>query len=136
MRTVRLLGLIVVTVCAAGPLPAAVVSIDANTCYQTIEGWGSSMITYSLGSTPYANQRWREAYRDLGCNILRMPMGKEVLVDGSGDMRIPVVLSDNLQNNVAKMNFNLSSVTVLGNMAAWLRTNALEPERVRIVGSL
>jgi|GEM_PF-1458027 len=115
---------------------AATLTIDTSTRYQTIEGWGTCMITWSINNTPYYNSAWRAAYRDLGCNILRVAMTKNVLVHSSGNYAIPVVLSDNLQSNIALFNFNRQDVTVFSDFAAWLRTNALETNRVKIVGSV
>jgi O-glycosyl hydrolase len=114
---------------------AATVTVDESSTHQTMEGWGSCMITWSLGSTPYWDPAWRAAYRDAGCNILRMDMKKSVLVAAGGDMRVPVPLSSNLQENIAKMNFTPSVVSVYGDMAQWLAQNALETNRVKIVGS-
>ena len=113
---------------------AATVTVDESTTHQTMEGWGACMITWSLGSTPYWNPTWRADYRDAGCNIVRMDMKKSVLVDASGDMRVPVPLSSNLQANIAKMSFTPSEVSVYGQMAQWLAQNALETNRVKIVG--
>lgn len=63
-------------------------------------------------------------------------MNKSVLVHSSGNYTIPVPLSDNLQSNLTLFNFNRPEVTVFGNFASWLRTNALEPDRVKIVGAV
>lgn len=115
---------------------AATLTIDANQRYQTIEGWGTCMITWSLSQAPYTQTAWRNAYRDLGCNILRVAMTKNVLVHPSGNYATPVVLSDNLQSNIALFNFNRDDVTVFSDFATWLRANALETNRVKIVGSV
>ncbi len=112
------------------------VTVDVTTRHQTIEGWGASMIFWSLASTPYQDQAWREAYRDLGLNILRLNINKEVLVDASGDMAVPVSLGANLKSNIAKMDFANPKTKVYAEMAVWLRKNALEPDRVRITGSV
>lgn len=114
----------------AVPLLAATVTVDDATRYQVIDGWGACL--YS--GTPYTNNTWRLAYRDLGCNVLRMPLSKEVLRHTSGDMRIAVPLVDNLQSNVEKMSFN--AMAMYGSFGTWLATNALEPERFKLVGSL
>lgn len=127
-----------VTVAALGLLnsaTAATFSINPDERFQTIEGWGTCMIYWSIGSTPYYNETWRQTYRDLGCNILRVDMAREVLIHSSGNHATPVPLEDNLDTNVAKMNFKIDLASVYGDMAKWLTVNALEPERVKIVGS-
>jgi O-glycosyl hydrolase len=111
-------------------------TVDAFGRFQSVEGWGTSMIGWDLGNTPYQDPRWRNAYRDLGMNILRVPMSKEVLVHSTGDMTRPVVLGTSLQSNVNLMNFDAGALPVWGGMASWLATNAIEPDRVKIVGSV
>lgn len=127
-----------INICWSVPLARAAVTLtlDNEVQYQKIEGWGSCLIFWSLGSTPYWNETWRQAYRDLGCNILRVDMQKEVLVEAGGNYATPVVLEESLPANVGKMKFSGSDVTVYGQMAQWLAVNALEPERVRIEGSI
>lgn len=112
------------------------VILDASTRHQVIEGWGTSMIFWDLPRTPYDDPAWRRAYRDLGLNMLRININKEVLVDASGNMAIPVPLGDDPRSNIAKMAFGNPKTRVFGDMAAWLRRNALEPERVKITGSV
>jgi O-glycosyl hydrolase len=118
------------------PARAEEITVDAKTRHQTIEGWGTSMIFWKRSQTPYRDPAWREAYRDLGLNILRLNINKEVLVDASGDLAVPVALSADLKANIEKMSFADPKTEVYGDMAVWLRRNALEPERVRIVGSV
>ena len=61
------------------------VTVSLSEQHQTIEGWGTSMIFWNLSQTPYQNPTWRGAYRELGLNILRININKEVLVDASGE---------------------------------------------------
>jgi O-glycosyl hydrolase len=112
------------------------VTVDLSVHHQVIEGWGTCMITYRLSETPYRAPAWREAYRDLGLNILRMNMKKDVLVHPSGDMSVPVPLGPDIDANIARMDFSHPKVAIGGEMAAWLRKNALEPDRVRITGAI
>ena len=118
----------------SAPTVAEEVTIDVATREQTIEGWGTSMVFWNLAQTPYEDLAWRRAYRDLGLNILRINMNKEVLVDASGDLAVPVPLGPDVESNVAKMDFANSRTKVYGDMAVWLRQNALEPDRVKISG--
>ncbi len=117
--------------CAVSPLPASgqTVTIDEGTRYQTIEGWG----TCTGGSLSY-DADWRYAYKYLGCNLLRFPMGKEVLIAPDGNYATAVELVDDINSNVGAMDFNTQAVG--GDTALWLMDNALEPERVKIVGSV
>ena len=112
------------------------ITVDPTSRNQTIEGWGASMIFWELEHTPYRDPAWRQAYRDLGLNILRININKEVLVDASGDMAVPVRLGPDLESNVARMDFDNPKTKVFAEMAAWLRQHALEPERVEITGSV
>jgi O-glycosyl hydrolase len=104
--------------------------------HQTIEGWGTCLIFWDLANTPYQSPAWRKAFREAGCNILRIDMKKDVLVASGGHLADPVTLSDDLDANVKLMNFDNPKAAVFGRMAFWLSKNALEPERVRIVGSV
>ncbi len=101
------------------------ITLDPDLRYQTMEGWGTSGVQNTTA--------WRTAYRDLGLNIIRVPMAKEVLIDASGDYRTPVPLSANLQSNVNLMDFSISSVSSYGQFASWMQQNALEPSRVKVV---
>jgi len=121
--------------CSRGEQPLQV-TVDVTSRNQTIEGWGTSMMFWSLSLTPYQDPAWRLSDRDLGLNILRVNINKEVLVDASGDLAVPVRLGPNPEENIAKMNFANSKTAVYGEMAVWLRQNALEPDRVKISGSV
>jgi O-glycosyl hydrolase len=112
------------------------IKIDPGRRYQTIEGWGSSLISWDQENTAYDDPRWRAAFRELGVNILRIDLAKEALIDDSGDPTVAVVLEEDIQSNIARMNFAHPRIKVFGDMAVWLKANALEPEQVKIVGSL
>lgn len=106
------------------------VTTYSNARRQTIEGWGTSGVP--TGNT----SAWRNAYRDLGLNILRLKMDQYVLVDPSGDQRIRVPLTNDLQTNIDRFDFRATTrLTDMGQTAQWLSQNALEPDRVKIVGS-
>jgi O-glycosyl hydrolase len=134
-RSVLLLPL-VVTMMSLGAAHAEQVTVDVTTRHQVIVGWGTCLISWSLSKTPYADPEWRRAYRDLGLNILRVDMKKDVLVDAGGDMAVPVLLESDLESNISKMNFANPKTKVYGDMAAWLAQNALEPERVKITAAV
>jgi len=138
-RTVHHLVLVCCVITgAAAPVAGQVrrVTVDIDSKHQTIEGWGASMIFWDLANTPYQQPAWRRAYRDLGLNILRINIAKEVLRDRSGDLRVPVHLESSVASNIAKMSFSNEKTRVFAEMARWLRKNALEPDRVKITGSV
>ena len=135
IRTTRVL-LIAATMISLACNRTEQVTVDLAARNQTIEGWGTCMISFKLSQTPYRDLAWRQAYRDLGLNILRVKINKEVLVDASGDMGVPVPLGADLESNIAKMNFAGPKTERFGEMAAWLQQNALEPDRVKISGSV
>jgi O-glycosyl hydrolase len=65
---------------------------------------------------------------------LRFWVSKEVLVASPTDFNTPVPLVDDLWTNVAAMDFNTESFNA--GMALWLADNALEPDKVKLVGSV
>lgn len=111
-------------------------TIDLSTSFQTIEGWGSCLISWGEGSVPYKDPAWRQAYRDLGCNLLRVNLKKEVLVHSNNNLATEVKLGEDLAANIQRMDFGIYSVQVFGDMAKWLSENALEPERVKLIGAV
>ena len=135
MRLAPLIAATVATVCCNLSSLAQTVTIRPDVRHQTIEGWGTSMAGWDAANTPYGDARWKNAYRDLGLNILRVPMEKGVLLDPSGDMTIPVTLGSDMGANLSKFNFNTGGMPTYGSMAQWLKTNALEPGRVKVVAS-
>ncbi|MCX7847169.1 MAG: hypothetical protein N2595_03960 [bacterium] len=135
MTRVKCYGVIVCSLAVWASL-GATLSIDTNVRYQMIEGWGTCLAWWDTVNTPYYQTVWRQAYRNLGCNILRVALSKSALVHPSGNYATPVVLSDNLQANISLFDFNRGDVRVFGDFARWLRANALEPNRVKIVGSV
>ena len=104
---------------------------------QIIEGWGTSLAHWDPNARAiYETDAFRAAYRDLGLNILRVDMQKEVLVASPTDFRTPVPLGDDLAQNIAAMDFAVEGVEAYGQLAQWLSANTLEPERFRLTGSL
>jgi len=122
--------LVLLSLC--GPSLAATVTIDPNTRYQFIEGWGACPAGWYAGE-PYYQDDWRIAFRDLGCNILRLPMVKEVLIAPDGNYATPVTLADDVQTNVNLMDFTGSGLPEYMALATWLTQNAYEPCEVKVV---
>ncbi|MEL7087712.1 MAG: hypothetical protein AAGL98_04615, partial [Planctomycetota bacterium] len=120
---------------AAAQLVTAATHLDRP--QQRIEGWGTSLAHWDANARAiYETQAFRTAYRDLGLNILRVDMQKEVLVASPTDYRTPVPLGNNLADNIDTMDFSVEGVAAYGRLARWLSANTLEPERFRLTGSL
>jgi len=126
----------IAALCTALYCAAATVTVDEGTRHQPIVGWGTCLYGSGLANLPYNDPQWRADYRDLGCNIIRLAMENDALVDASGNHNVPVVLGTNLQQNIAKFNFARPDLAMHGSMIQWLAANALEPERMLLVGSL
>ena len=135
MESVSPITLLLLLLCSS-PVWGVGVSIDPGNRYQTMEGWGVSVFSFLPRAHPvYADPDWRKAFVELGLNILRVPMHKEVLVNASGNLDDPVNLVDDLATNVALFDLSIPRMSVSGNLAVWLKQNALEPDRVKISGS-
>lgn len=144
MSTTRRLGALAVVIGLAGPATAQMhISTDLGQTHQVIEGWGTTI------GGDHQSEAWRTAYRDLGLNILRVPMDNQVLVASSTDFATPVALTDDLHTNMQLMGVdaptnlspNRSTIGMqrldpLGATVQWMTQNALEPDRVKVSGSL
>jgi O-glycosyl hydrolase len=110
------------------------ITVDPSIRYQTIEGWGTSLVFWGRPAgpdSPYHDPRFIQAYaRDLGCNILRIQCNPHALKGPSGRLDDPVELGQDLDENIAKFDFGHERVKIFGQVAGYLRDNALEPERV------
>ena len=120
---------------SAGLAPAAErVTLHPDELHQTIQGWGTCLYDDARAREAYRDERFLEAYRDAGFNIVRIPMVKEVLVDASGDFSKPVRLTDDLEANLALMDFHVGPLDDFAHVARWLGENGELP--VKIVGSV
>jgi O-glycosyl hydrolase len=109
----------------------ATVTLDPSTTYQTIQGWGTAGV-YPTNLVTVAQAG--AIMRDAGMNVVRVtPSANDYTYTVGGNMRTPVPISANLDQNVARFNPNSNNQTDLIN---WLETNALEPDRVKMIGSL
>ena len=113
------------TVGSALPAQGLEITLDANTRHQTVEGWGTFLTNPDVATMT--------AWKNAGMNIMRMNIPKDVLVDSSGDYRVRVPLGGTLQQNVAKMNFNVSDAHQFATTAQWLKANVLEPDRFQLI---
>ncbi len=114
---------------------AATVTIDEMTRYQTMDGWGASLVFWgdmAGPQSPYHQPGFINAYaRELGCNILRIQCNPHALTGPSGRLDDPVELGPDLDANIAKFNFEHERVKIFGQVAQYLQKNALEPDRVK-----
>lgn len=121
----------------AAPAEGTRFTIDEGVRHQTIDGWGTCLIFWGSMAgpdSPYHDPRFIDAYaRKLGCNILRIQLSPHALKGPSGRLDGPVPLGDDVQENIAKFNFEHERVKIFGQVAQYLRDNALEPERVKFM---
>ncbi|MGE5559147.1 MAG: hypothetical protein ACM3WV_11170 [Bacillota bacterium] len=114
-------------------------SIDAGVTYQTIEGWGTCLYPneHSDSASLYLDQRWRDAYRNLGLNLLRLNVEPNIFMAPGGTLEGPEVpLGSDLATNASKFNFEFPRFRYSDDLAVWLSQNALEPSRVKICASI
>jgi O-glycosyl hydrolase len=126
----HLFGAFVSAVVGVFPLSAQaqtrVLTLSTANTYQTIAGWGTHIQATDTNT--------RNAYRDLGLNIMRMSMPKEVLTANyASDWITRVPLGTNLQDNIAKFNFNVTPVAQYAATAQWLAANVREPSRFKLI---
>jgi len=108
------------------------VTLDASTTYQTIQGWG----TAPLFPSSVTNAQAGAIMRDAGFNVVRVTAGPgEFTATTGGNLTTPVPISSNLDDNVTKFDVNGMASGEAG-LIKWLETNALEPDRVKMIGSL
>ena len=109
----------------------AVVTLDPNIEYQTIQGWGTAAVyPTNLVSVAQAGV----IMRDAGMNVVRVTPGPgDYTFTVGGNMTTPVPISANLEENVARFYPGGNNQTELIN---WLQVNGLEPDRTLMIGSL
>lgn len=109
----------------------AAVSMDPGAVYQTIQGWGSAAV--------YPNDKVTIAQagaimRDAGMNVVRITAGPDdYTYTVGGNMRTPVPISANLDENVARF---YPGGTAQTDLIDWLQANAFEPDRIKMIGAL
>lgn len=115
-----------------GYVSAVEVTVDDSVRYQTIEGWGACAGMEILTT----DTRAKEAYKNLGCNLLRIAFEPWMFVAPGGDLEGPEVpLTGDLPTDAAKFNFEHERTDHWDDVAVWLVNNALEPDRVKLVAS-
>lgn len=109
----------------------AVVTLNPNIEYQTIQGWGTAAV---YPTNLVTIEQAGAIMRDAGMNVVRVtPSAYDYTYTVGGNMRTPVPISANLDENVARFYPGGNDQTALIN---WLQANALEPDRVKMIGAL
>jgi O-glycosyl hydrolase/regulation of enolase protein 1 (concanavalin A-like superfamily) len=109
----------------------AVVTLDPNIEYQTIQGWGTAAV---YPNNLVTIEQAGTIMRDAGMNVVRVTPGpNEYTYTVGGSMTTPVPISANLDENVARFYPGGNAQTDLIN---WLQVNAPEPDRIKMIGSL
>ncbi len=89
--------------------------IDANQKFQTIDGFGTSIAGWVDGV--YENSTFYDMYwKDLGSSMLRVALNPYALTIG-GDLSKPVSLGSDINENIAKFDFNSPNIRRFGNVA-------------------
>ena len=77
------------------------VTLDPSTTYQTIQGWGTAAV-YPTNLVTIAQAG--TIMRDAGMNVVRVtPSANDYTYTVGGNMRTPVPISANLDDNVAQL---------------------------------
>jgi len=109
----------------------AVVTLDPNIEYQTIQGWGTAAV---YPTNLVTIEQAGAIMRDAGMNVVRVtPSAYDYTYTVGGNMRTPVPISANLDENVARFYPGGNDQTDLIN---WLQANAYEPDRIKMIGAL
>ena len=109
----------------------AVVTLNPNIEYQTIQGWGTAAV-YPTNLVTVAQAG--AIMRDAGMNVVRVtPGANDYTYTVGGNMTTPVPISANLDENVARFYPGGNNQTDLIN---WLQVNGLEPDRIMMIGAL
>ncbi|MCA9235974.1 MAG: fibronectin type III domain-containing protein [Planctomycetales bacterium] len=106
-------------------------SLDPNIEYQTIQGWGAAAV---YPTNLVTIEQAGAIMRDAGMNVVRVtPNAYDYTYTVGGSMTTPVPISANLDENVARFYPGGNDQTDLIN---WLQANALEPDRITMIGAL
>jgi O-glycosyl hydrolase len=109
----------------------ASVTLNPNTTYQTIQGWGTAAV-YPTNLVTIAQAG--AIMRDAGMNVVRITAAADdYTYTVGGNMRTPVPISANLDENVARFYPGGTDQT---NLIDWLQANAYEPDRIKMIGAL
>ncbi|MGA2229639.1 MAG: glycoside hydrolase family 30 beta sandwich domain-containing protein [Tepidisphaeraceae bacterium] len=105
-------------------------TIDDSHRFQTIEGFGACL--YLGADHPYDQSWYQDLYaKDLGASIIRMELTPWVL---GKDMSKPVPLGEDLEANIARMDFSAAGGIDAATMIR--ATNARKLDRLLLIGSL
>jgi VCBS repeat-containing protein len=138
LRKVSILTCVALAIVLAPAAQALTVTVDEGVQYQTIEGWGACQYPdENRDPSLYVDQRWRDAFRDAGMNIIRLNVTPAISVQPGGDHEGPEApMTGDLAADAATFNFEQESFKYSDELAAWLHQGILEPERAKVVGGI
>lgn len=98
----------------ASPPPDEIqLSLDANTTYQTIDGFGTSVMHWLADQ--YANEAYRTAYaQDLGCSIIRGNLHCSAITGEESMNGNKTTFGSDIDKNAALMDFSVNRVATTG----------------------
>ncbi|TVR51744.1 MAG: hypothetical protein EA425_06390 [Puniceicoccaceae bacterium] len=104
-------------------------AIDLEERHQEIDGFGTCLAWWL--NSPYNQAAWRSMYwSDLGASILRVDVHINVLRGSDNNLATPTLLEEDLDANIAKMNFGAQGVANFGGVAAAAAALAHEPPKI------
>jgi len=103
--------------------------VDTGEQRQRIDGFGTALAWWL--NAPYASQDFRELYwSDLGASMLRVDLHINVLRGEDGSLATPVTLEEDLDANIAEMDFQAQGVANFGGVAQAAQALALEEPKI------
>lgn len=109
----------------------AIVTLNPNIEYQTIQGWGTAAV---YPNNLVTIEQAGAIMRDAGMNVVRITAGPgDYTYTVGGNITTPVPISADLDENLTRFFPGGNDQTDLIN---WLQANALEPDRVKMIGAL
>ncbi len=111
----------------------ATASLDINTRYQTIEGYG----THMNADASLNDVNLRNAYVNAGFNMVRLEVGPAMYTQNrSGDLSIPIPIDADLDANIARFNFEHGGWSYLDDFVKWVKQNSMESDRFKLTGAV
>jgi O-glycosyl hydrolase len=109
------------------------ITIDGSKRYQTIDGFGTCLAWWK--DQPYDDPKFQSMYwRDLGASILRMEFHPNALTSNGKLDGPPIVLGENIDDNIKLFNFSAKGVKNFGQMAK--AGKAMKIDEFKLIGSL
>jgi len=134
MQMRNLLASIAVSVfCLSAFAQHVQINIDASKHHQTIDGFGTCMAWWK--DQPYESEKFQKMYwQDLGASILRIEFHPNVLTTNGKLDGPPVVLGEDIDQNIKRFNFSAKGVKNVGMLAR--AGKVMKVDEFKLVGSL